>query len=170
MNPGLLLFYFFAAVAVVGGIMMVTRRNAVHSAVYLVLTFVSISAIYVLLGAEFLFAVQVLVYAGGIMVLFLFVIMLVNLEEPRRFSGGRLHLGLSTILSLLLFAMLALVFVRNAPKVQTVTPNAQFMGGLGNIEAIGMGLYRYYLLPFEAVSLLLLVAMIGAIVLARPRI
>src|SRR6266850_5628119 len=166
MNPGLLVFYFFAAVSVVGGIMMITRKNAVHAAVYLVLTFVSISAIYILLGAEFLFAVQVLVYAGGIMVLFLFVIMLVNLDEPRRFSGGRLQLGLSTALSLVLFVMLARVFARGAPSGPAPPGN---LGGLGNIELVGTGLYRYYLLPFEAVSLLLLVAMIGAIVLARPR-
>ncbi len=138
MNPGVLIFYFF----------------------------VSISAIYILLGAEFLFAVQVLVYAGGIMVLFLFVIMLVNLDEPRRFSGGRLRLGLSTALSLILFGMLARIFVRSAPS--GAVPSGD-LGGLGNIELVGTGLYRYYLLPFEAVSLLLLVAMIGAIVLARPR-
>ncbi len=166
MNPGVLIFYFFAAMSVVGGIMMITRKNAVHAAVYLVLTFVSISAIYILLGAEFLFAVQVLVYAGGIMVLFLFVIMLVNLDEPRRFSGGRLHLGLSTAFSLVLFGMLARIFVRSGPSGAVPAGD---LGGLGNIELVGTGLYRYYLLPFEAVSLLLLVAMIGAIVLARPR-
>jgi NADH-quinone oxidoreductase subunit J len=166
MNFGVLVFYFFAAVSVVGGIMMITRKNAVHAAVYLVLTFVSISAIYILLGAEFLFAVQVLVYAGGIMVLFLFVIMLVNLDEPRRFSGGRLRLGLSTALSLILFGMLARIFVRSGPSGPA---GYGTMGTEGNIELVGMGLYKYYLLPFEAVSLLLLVAMIGAIVLARPR-
>jgi NADH-quinone oxidoreductase subunit J len=165
MNLGLLVFYFFAAMAVVGALMMVTRKSAVHSAVYLVLTFVSIAAIYVLLGADFLFAVQVLVYAGGIMVLFLFVIMLVNLEDPRRLSGGRLRLGLSAVLTLMLFGMLALVFVRNAPA-----PGAPVVAsGAGNIERIGLVLYQQYLLPFEAVSLLLLVAMIGAIILGRPR-
>jgi len=168
MNLGPLIFYFFAAAAVVGGIMMITRKNAVHSAVYLVMTFVSISAIYVLLGADFLFAVQVLVYAGGIMVLFLFVIMLVNLEEPRRFSGGRPRLGLSAVLTLLLFGMLARVFLKSAPSF----PPAAFAaapGGEGNLQMVGWVLYRQYLLPFEVVSLLLLVAMVGAIVLGRPR-
>src|SRR5258705_11140068 len=114
MSPGLLVFYFFAALAVVSGVMMITRKNAVHAAVYLVLTFVSIAAIYIILGAEFLFAVQVLVYAGGIMVLFLFVIMLVNLEEPRRFSGGRLRLVTASGVTLLLFGMLAGLFDRTA--------------------------------------------------------
>jgi NADH-quinone oxidoreductase subunit J len=165
MDWGLLIFYFFAAVAVVGGVMMVTRKNAVHSAVYLVLTFVAISAIYLLLGADFLFAVQVLVYAGGIMVLFLFVIMLVNLEEPRRYSGGKLRLGVTTVLTLLVFGMLALVFVKDAPAGSAaVAPAAE-----GNLQVVGWVLYRDYLLPFEIVSLLLLVAMIGAIVLGRPR-
>jgi NADH-quinone oxidoreductase subunit J len=166
MNLGLLVFYFFAALAVVGGVMMVTRKNAVHSAVYLVLTFIAIAAIYVLLGAEFLFAVQVLVYAGGIMVLFLFVIMLVNLEEPRRYSGGKLHLGLSAGLTLILFGMLAVVFVKDAPPAGAVAASA---GGEGNLQLVGALLYQNYLIPFEVVSLLLLVAMIGAIVLGRPR-
>ena len=165
MNLGLLVFYFFAALAIVGALMMVTRKNAVHSAVYLVLTFISIAAIYVLLGAEFLFAVQVLVYAGGIMVLFLFVIMLVNLEEPRRYSGGRLHLGLSTGLTLILFAMLAVVFVKDAPPAAAVAASP----GEGNLQLVGALLYQNYLIPFEVVSLLLLVEMIGAIVLGRPR-
>lgn len=165
-NPGLLIFYLFAALAVVGGIMMITRKNAVHSAVYLVLTFVSISAIYILLGADFLFAVQVLVYAGGIMVLFLFVIMLVNLEEPKRYTGGRLHLGLSAALTAVLFGTLALVFLEDAPSVTLqAAPVTE-----GNLQLVGLALYRDYLVPFEAVSLLLLVAMIGAIVLGRPKV
>ncbi len=165
MSAALLVFYFFAAVAVVGAVMMVTRKNPVHSAVYLVLTFIAISAIYVQLGAEFLFAVQVLVYAGGIMVLFLFVIMLVNLDETRRTSGGRLHLGLSAALTLILFGMMALVFVKEAPASPMMPgPMAE-----GNLQMMGWVLYRNYLIPFEAVSLLLLVAMIGAIVLGRPR-
>ena len=165
MNLGLLVFYFFAAVAVVGAFMTVTRRNPVHSAVYLVLTFIAIAAIYVMLDAEFLFAVQILVYAGEILVLFLFVIMLVNLDEPRRFSGGRLHLGVSAALSLLLFGMLAMVFAREAPPA----PAAAAPVAEGNLQMVGSLLYQNYLIPFEVVSVLLLVAMIGAIVLGRPR-
>ena len=166
MDAGLAIFYFFAALAVVSGVMMITRKSAVHAAVYLVLTFVSIAAIYILLGAEFLFAVQVLVYAGGIMVLFLFVIMLVNLEEPRRFSGGRLRLVTSSVITLLLFGMLARLFARTAqgPAAQAVAPS-----GEGNLQLVGALLFTDYLLPFEVVSVLLLVAMIGAIVLGRPR-
>jgi NADH-quinone oxidoreductase subunit J len=166
MDAGLAIFYFFAALAVVGGVMMITRKNAVHAAVYLVLTFVSIAAIYILLGAEFLFAVQVLVYAGGIMVLFLFVIMLVNLEEPRRFSGGRLRLVTSSVVTLLLFGMLARLFGRTA---QVAGPPAVASTGEGNLQLVGVLLFTDYLLPFEVVSVLLLVAMIGAIVLGRPR-
>ena len=165
MNWGLAVFYFFAALATVGGVMTITRRNAVHSAVYLVLTFVSIAAIYVQLGADFLFAVQVLVYAGGILVLFLFVIMLVNLEEPRRFSGGRMRLAASGAVTLLLFGILASTFARSTPAaVGAAAPAAE-----GNLQAVGASLYTDYILPFEVVSVLLLVAMIGAIVLGRPR-
>ena len=163
MNLGLLVFYFFAALAVVGAVMMVTRRNPVHSAVYLVLTFIAVAAIYVMLDAEFLFVVQILVYAGGILVLFLFVIMLVNLDDSRRYSGGRLHLGLSAALALLLFGMLAMVFVKEAPPAPAaVAPMAE-----GNLQMVGSLLYQNYLIPFEVVSVLLLVAMIGAIVLAK---
>ncbi|MCI0658453.1 MAG: NADH-quinone oxidoreductase subunit J [Acidobacteria bacterium] len=166
MDWGLAIFYFFAALAVVGGVMMITRKNAVHAAVYLVLTFVSVAAIYILLGAEFLFAVQVLVYAGGIMVLFLFVIMLVNLEEPRRFSGGRLRLTTSAVVTFLLFGMLVREFARSegspAPLAGPLLPES-------NLQLVGSLLFTDYLLPFEVVSVLLLVAMIGAIVLGRPR-
>lgn len=165
MNWGLAVFYFFAALAVVGGVMMITRKNAVHSAVYLVLTFVSVSAIYIILGADFLFAVQVLVYAGGILVLFLFVIMLVNLEEPRRYTGGKLHLVTAAVITLLLFGMLAGLFARaGAGQVLSSSGQAE-----GNLQAVGLALFREYMFPFEVVSVLLLVAMIGAIVLGRPR-
>jgi NADH-quinone oxidoreductase subunit J len=166
MDWGLAIFYFFAALAVVGGVMMITRKNAVHAAVYLVLTFVSLAAIYILLGAEFLFAVQVLVYAGGIMVLFLFVIMLVNLEEPRRFSGGRLRLVTAAVVTFLLFGMLARLFARSVPGsgALAAAPMSE-----GNLQMVGAALYTDYLLPFEAVSVLLLVAMIGAIILGRPK-
>lgn len=159
------IFYFFAALAVVGGIMMITRKNAVHAAVHLVLTFVSVAAIYILLGAEFLFAVQVLVYAGGIMVLFLFVIMLVNLEEPRRFSGGRLRLVTSAVVTFLLFGILVRQFARSAGPAPVGPP----LLPESNLQLVGALLFTNYLLPFEVVSVLLLVAMIGAIVLGRPR-
>jgi NADH-quinone oxidoreductase subunit J len=165
MDWGLAIFYFFAALAVVAGVMMITRKSAVHSAVYLVLTFVSVAAIYILLGADFLFAVQILVYAGGILVLFLFVIMLVNLEEPRRFSGGKLHLATTAVVTFLLFGMLASVFAR-AGAGESIRAASQ---PEGNLQAVGFALFTDYMLPFEVVSVLLLVAMIGAIVLGRPR-
>src|SRR5215471_12672098 len=151
MDLGLAVFYFFAALAVVGGVMMITRRNAVHAAVYLVLTFVSVAAIYILLGAEFLFAVQVLVYAGGIMVLFLFVIMLVNLEEPRRFSGGRLRLAASSAITLLLFGMLARTFARSGAVHPAVGGTA---AAQGNLQQMGEIMFTDYMLPFEVVSVL----------------
>jgi len=98
-------------------------------------------------------------------VLFLFVIMLVNLEESRRLSGGKLHLAASAVLTCLLFGMLATLFGR----VAVGQPSVAAPLGEGNLQLMGIALFRDYMLPFEVVSLLLLVAMIGAIVLGRPR-
>src|SRR5262249_54983922 len=106
-----------------------------------------------------------LVYAGGILVLFLFVIMLVNLEEPRRYTGGKLHLVTAAVITLLLFGMLAGPFA--PPGAGPILPSSRPAGG--ELPAMGLALFREYMFPFEVVSVLLLVAMIGAIVLGRPR-
>lgn len=168
MQPTAIVFYLFASLAVVSAVMVVTRRNAVHAAMFLVLTFFSVAAIYVTLSAEFLAAVQILVYAGGIMVLFLFVIMLVPL------AGERMRPPVGHILgSLLLAALLAGVVISyfwSAEPVDLFGSASELSLDGGNIEAVGMELYRRYLLPFEVASVLLLVAMIGAVVLARRRI
>lgn len=168
MDLDLVVFYLLAAVGVAAAVLMVTRRNLVHSALYLVVTFFSVAAIYVLLGAEFLAAVQVLVYAGGIMVLFLFVILLVDL--PREVSARkwrRGHVGLAAILTLLVVGILA--FHLAAARAPSSGAVAAVASDEGNLETVAMALFRYYLLPFEAVSVLLMVAMIGAILLARAK-
>jgi len=131
------MFYILAAISVFSALMVVTRPNAVHSALWLILTFFAVAGLFILRGAEFIAAVQVLVYAGGIMVLFLFVIMLVNIERVTGF----------------------------------ITPRRRLVGGegveIGNMEAVGMRLLTSYLLSFELISVVLLVAIIGAIVLCR---
>ncbi|MBD3866837.1 MAG: NADH-quinone oxidoreductase subunit J [Acidobacteria bacterium] len=159
------LFLVFAAVGVFGAVMMVTRTQPVHSALYLVLTLFSVAAIYVLLHAEFLAVVQILVYAGGIMVLFLFVIFLVRPPVPgeARWHGGR-HVLLSAGLAVILACALGWHFLESAPAAAG-NPSALLEGG--NMEQVSMTLFRYYILPFETVSILLLVSMIGAIALAR---
>jgi len=159
------IFLVFAAVGVFGAVMTVTRTQPVHSALYLVLTLFSVAAIYVLLHAEFLAVVQILVYAGGIMVLFLFVIFLVQPPVPGepRWHSGR-HVLLSAGLAVILAAALGFHLLESVPG--TGADAGALLEG-GNMEQLSMTLFRYYILPFETVSILLLVAMIGAISLAR---
>jgi NADH-quinone oxidoreductase subunit J len=173
MTGPLLVFYRLATLTIGSAALVITRRNPVHSALFLVITFMGVAGLYVLLEAEFLAAVQVLVYAGGIMVLFLFVIMLVDLEErgraPRLLPALRPRsVALSVALAVLVVGLLLGAFV--------AIPYVSGQGGTeilrvhgGNIESVAMGLFRYYVLPFELASVLLLVAMIGAVVLARFR-
>ena len=172
MNYHTLFFYILGAITLISGLLVILMRNPVHSALFLIITFLSIAGIFVVLDAEFIAAVQVLVYAGGIMVLFLFVIMLVTMGEQKKGMIGfkRFHVAVSIVLALLLAGALISVFFIN-PFSSTEPDDTEVLrGGGGNIEAIGIGLYRYYILPFEVASVLLLAAMIGAVVLAKYRI
>ncbi len=160
------LFYVLAGAMVASAVMTITRRNAVHSAVYLVFSFLCLAGIFVMLEAEFLAAVQVLVYAGGIMVLVLFVVMLVNLDGsdgPSR--TWKAALGSLFVVGLVLLVMSTVVdwHPRSVPEAPA------FRAGGGNLQAVGNMLYQDYLLPFEVASLLLLVAMVGAVILALRR-
>ena len=169
MEPQLVIFTLLAAVGLGSAVMVITRKNPVHSALYLVVTFFSVAGIYVILGAAFLAAVQVLVYAGGIMVLFLFVIMLVDSPEhggTRRIRGK--HAGAAAVLTALVSALLAYQLATAGPVAGPADPAALAAQG-GNLETVASSLFQYYLLPFEVVSILLLVAMVGAIVLARAK-
>jgi NADH-quinone oxidoreductase subunit J len=168
MDGQMLLFVAFAAVALASAVMMVTRKNLVHAALYLVVTFFSVAAIYVLLRAEFLGVVQLLVYAGGIMVLFLFVILLVGRpgsESPGRRRRG--HVVASALMTALVAGLLALRFLAGGPDRAGSVAALTAQGG--NLETVAMAMFRYYLFPFEAVSILLLVALVGAVVLARAK-
>jgi NADH-quinone oxidoreductase subunit J len=163
-------FYVLSAFILGFAVLVVTTKDTVHSILFLVLDFLFVAALYVLLGAQFLAAIQVLVYAGGIVVLYLFVVMLVNLkrasevhEDPQR--KGRLGLGLSIAVLVELAAILTLEYARPAPALADAA--AQAMPVSGNTEEVGWLLYTNYLIPFEIASMLLLVAMIGAIVLAK---
>jgi NADH-quinone oxidoreductase subunit J len=169
MGPAAIAFYILASVCAVSAVMVVTRRNPVHAALFLVLAFFCVAGIYVVLSAEFLAAVQVLVYAGGIMVLFLFVIMLVPLEGTRLSVPPVRHVGMSLAAAALLAAVLISVFWK-APSPPFLGSTAALTAGGGNMEAVGMELYQRYFLPFEIASVLLLVAMIGAVVLARHKV
>ena len=167
MTPAAAVFYVLASIALLSAVMVIWSRNVVHSAIYLVLTFLCVAGVYVLLRAEFVAAVQVLVYAGGILVLFLFVIMLVNLAA-RVGPRVRLHATVSAVVGAAAAALLVYVAVSGGLTTTFGTGMALSAQG-GNLQQVGWALYRDYLLPFEIASVFLLVAMIGAIVLARQK-
>ena len=159
------LFYLFGLVAILSGLSVVLQRNAIASAVSLVVCFFALAAEYVLLQAHFVAVIQILVYAGAIMVLFIFVIMLLNIREeglaPIPALTRRVGFGLAAAGLLGVGALAALDGLVHA----TAAPLA---GDYGTIAAIGRALFSGpYLLPFEAVSLLLTVGMVGAVVLAK---
>jgi NADH-quinone oxidoreductase subunit J len=162
-------FYTLAAFILGFAILVVTTKDTVHSVLFLVLDFLFVAALYVLLGAPFLAAIQVLVYAGGIVVLYLFVVMLVNLKRPPEahqdvHRQAKLGFGLSIAVLVELAAIAAFTYGR--PASTLIAPNAPLPVS-GNTEEVGWLLYTSYLIPFEIASMLLLVAMIGAILLAK---
>jgi NADH-quinone oxidoreductase subunit J len=163
----LILFYILAAILVVFALLTVTAHNPVRSAVYLISALLAMAGLFFLLEAEFVGAVQILVYVGGIMVLFLFVIMLVNVREmetQRRASRQwRTAVALGVVLSL----ELVFFVVRGADVFSTeaMGPSLIVEAQTRNTESVGSLLYSTYLLPFEIASILLLVAMVGAVVL-----
>jgi NADH-quinone oxidoreductase subunit J len=168
MDGQMFLFVAFAAVALASSVMMVTRKNLVHAALYLIVTLFSVAAIYVLLRAEFLGMVQLLVYAGGIMVVFLFVILLVGQPgSPGPARPRRGHVAASTLMTALVAGLLATHYLAGGPARGGSAEALSAQGG--NIETVAMAMFRYYLFPFEAVSILLLVALVGAVVLARAK-
>lgn len=163
------LFLIFGAISIGAGVAMVVQRNAVHAALLLVVNLLSVSVLFLLLGAEFLFVSQIIVYAGAIVILFLFVIMLLGvdrnevLNEPRRFQARQLAMG--SIVALALVGGLAGVV--SAGRLGESLPDAG--EGFGSAQAIGEALFRTHLLPFEITGLLLLVATIGILMLAKRK-
>jgi len=166
-----LLFYFFATLVLGGAIFTVTRRSAVHSAISLIVSLIGVAGLYLLQQAEFLFAVQIVLYVGGIMVLFLFVIMLVNLDQAAKQRQFNRQWGIA-LLCVAVVAVEITVFMRKgASAFQVVkTPPAVTVTTEGNTEQIATVLFSQYLLPFEVASLLLLVAVVGSVVMAKKRI
>ena len=165
-----LLFYLFAAVALAGAVLVVTLRNPMYGAVSLLGTFLAVAALFLLRHAEFLAIVQIFVYGGGIMVLFLFVIMLVNLHRLRETAKYDRQTPLAAVLGLVLVVLFVTVFALASFGPPLAAPQAftrAAPGVEGNSQVVAWTLYRDYLLPFEIASLFLLVAMIGAVVLGR---
>jgi NADH-quinone oxidoreductase subunit J len=170
MSAEVLIFYVFAAFALAGAVGVITLRNPMYSAISLLSCFLSVAVLFLLRHAEFLGIVQLFVYGGGIMVLFLFVIMLVNLYQLKDL---RLFLGQSRPAAILVLAMAGffiflLAGVDFGPAFTNPAAFVTVQGeALGNSQAVAWSLYRDYLLPFEIASVFLLVAMIGAVVLGR---
>ncbi|MBI3668865.1 MAG: NADH-quinone oxidoreductase subunit J [Acidobacteria bacterium] len=168
------LFYFFAGLAVVSAILVVTRRNAVHSAIFLITALLATAGIFLQLRAEFLFIVQIILYVGGIMVLFIFVIMLVNLDVALHQVQFNRQTWVAGILALALGAQVALAFrlVQKNPQGSEILrlPRGSAAQLAPNTELVGRTLFQNYMLPFEIASILLLVAMIGAVVMAKRKV
>jgi NADH-quinone oxidoreductase subunit J len=160
-------FYVLSGLAIASAIAVITRRNAVHSALALIVTLLSVAGLYLMLYAPFVAGVQIVVYAGGIMVLFLFVIMLVNLERSIKEEQYSKQWLAGVLAALCLGGLLAIVF----RKGESLFPGVpRLLAEDNNTQQIGIGLYQNYVLPFEIASLLLLVAIVGAVVMAKKRI
>jgi NADH-quinone oxidoreductase subunit J len=168
-----LLFYLFAGLAIGGGILCMALRNPVKSALWLVVTLFAIAALFVMLDAQFLGILQVLVYAGAIMVLFLFVIMLLNLGRgaPQDMKGG-VGKFVATVLAAGLGIQLVAVAKAGPPNDILMPPGAMeaMQRQEGLVAVVGKALYGDYLVPFEITSVLLLAAIVGAVVLAKRRL
>jgi NADH-quinone oxidoreductase subunit J len=164
-------FYVFASVSLLSAVMVVASRSVVHSALYLVLSFLAVAGLFILQGAEFLGAVQILLYAGSIVVMFVFVVMMVNLKEetgPRwaslRSIGG-LVLGSAVLLQLLSIVLRSGGWLARPG----IGANAGVTDGMNHIEALGNTLFREQILPFEILSLVLLAALFGLLVIGRRK-
>ncbi len=166
MTPHLLLFYLFATIAVAGAVMVVSARNPVHSVLFLILTFFNAAALFVLIGAEFLAMVLVVVYVGAVAVLFMFVVMMLNVNFVKLRQGVMQYLPIGGLVGLILLVELLLVAGTwtLAPAVEASPPRPT-TAGLSNTEALGNLLYTEYFYLFQTAGVILLVAIIGAITL-----
>ena len=161
------LFYSLATVLIVFAILTVMARNPVRSAVYLISALLSMAGLFFLLRAEFVGAVQILVYVGGIMVLFLFVILLVNVEVAERERKTTRQWKTGVVLGVVLTVELGFLIVRGGQIFEATPDRGVIAGRTRNTELVAEALFTDYLLPFEIASVLLLVAMVGAVVLAK---
>jgi NADH-quinone oxidoreductase subunit J len=160
-------FYLFAAIMLIGGILVITRKNPVHSALALIVTLLAQASVYLMLYAPFVAGVQIILYAGGIMVLFLFVIMLVSIDRSIRERQFNSQWIVGLIAATALGALFIAVYIKGA---RIFPEHALSVVENDNTQNIAIMLYGQYMFPFEIASLLLLVAIIGAVVMAKKRI
>ena len=165
-----LLFYIFAVLVLGGAIFTITRRNAVHSALALIVSLLGVAGLYLMQQAEFLFAVQIVLYIGGIMVLFLFVIMLVNLDQAAKERQFQRQWLVAVAAVAVVAAQIGYFLYRGKDAFHFAEAAALPPPALGNTEIVADTLFSEYLLPFELASILLLVAVVGSVVMAKKRI
>jgi NADH-quinone oxidoreductase subunit J len=167
-----IMFYLFAAVAIASGVMVVSARNPVHSVLFLILAFFNAAGLFLLMGAEFLAMILVIVYVGAVAVLFLFVVMMLDIDFAQLRQGAARYLPIGLLVGIILLAELVLVFGSwvIAPNVATLAAAPTPSGvAMTNTRALGDLLYTRYIFAFQAAGMILLVAMIGAIVLTLRR-
>ena len=160
-------FYLLSGLAILGGVLVITRKNPVHSALALIMTLLAQAGLYLMLYAPFVAGVQIILYAGGIMVLFLFVIMLVNIEKVQKQEQFNKQWLVGIVAAGALGVLFVLVYMKGRalfPEHLAQMPEQQ------NTQQIAVMLYGQYMFAFEIASLLLLVAIIGAVVMAKKRI
>jgi len=171
MSVELILFYVFATFAILSAIFVIMARNVVHSAVALAVTLLSVAGIFLTLHAEFLAGVQVIVYVGGILVLFVFVIMLISIERAVHERQFNRQWIIALVTAVLLIGQFSFVLWRGRGSLVLADPRPveSVLGVTGNTQLVGETLYGNYLLPFEIASILLLVAIVGSVALAKKK-
>jgi NADH-quinone oxidoreductase subunit J len=162
-SPQLVIFFVLAALAVIGAINLIVQRHPIHSALSLIVVMVALAGLYLLMGAEFVAAVQIIVYGGAIMVLFIFVIMLLNAGIEERSNASKLAGIPGIALALVLLGFLAVAMWRSHESPQMATQP----GTIADTHSISMQLFQQFVYPFELTSFLILVAILGALVLAQ---
>ncbi len=161
-----LIFLYFAAVILLSAVLMITRRNPIHSVMFMLLLFFHIAGVFVLLNAEFLAAVQIIVYAGAILILYLFVVMLLNVDRESSAVRANRFWPWMVGFGVVIAAEVILLISRGTFSADTGQPMQ--LAGSG-VKELGELLYQKYLVPFEAASIILLVGLVGAVMLAKKR-
>ncbi|HED08905.1 MAG TPA: NADH-quinone oxidoreductase subunit J [Ignavibacteria bacterium] len=169
MSLQIILFIIFGTISAVSSVLMMTGRNLIISALFMILNFAALAGLYLLLNAQFIAVVQVIVYAGAIMVLFLFVIMLLKPENEKKFLEANPSIKIFALIigAVIFFQLVYLIFSSTPANLNNASVAASVKAG--TIEEIGKQLYTNYILPFEAAGFLLLAATIGAFVLAKKK-
>ena len=163
MSAPLLIFFLLGAVAIIGALSLILQKHPIHSALSLIVVMVALAGLYLLMGAEFVAAVQIIVYGGAIMVLFVFVIMLLNAGEEERTKFSKIAKFAGLPLALALTGLLAAAMVRHGGAIA----NPASPGALANTSSLSTQLFTTFVYPFELTSFLILVAIMGALVLAQ---